>query len=90
MDGLLDRVLGRRGGNAHGAATSAPAPVDPQPAVEVVLLRGGHDLEVVGESFYQDALWRVAGGRTSTRVRVETQAVLAWLLHPRFTAAAAP
>jgi hypothetical protein len=41
-----------------------------------VLLGGSHDLEVVGESHYQDTLWRVAGGRTSERVRVETQAML--------------
>ena len=41
-----------------------------------MLLGGSHDLEVVGESHYQDALWRVAGGRTTERVRVETQAML--------------
>ncbi|MGH3944088.1 MAG: HIRAN domain-containing protein [Pseudonocardiaceae bacterium] len=37
---------------------------------------GSHDLEVVGESHYQDALWRVVGGRTTDRVRVEVQAAL--------------
>jgi hypothetical protein len=41
-----------------------------------VLYGGGHDLEVVGESFYQDALWRVVGARTNERVRLEIQAVL--------------
>lgn len=39
-------------------------------------LGGGHDLEVVGESHYQDALWRVVGRRTTDRVRVDVQAVL--------------
>ena len=41
-----------------------------------MLLGGRDDLEVVGESNYQDALWRVAGGRTTERVRVETEAML--------------
>jgi hypothetical protein len=41
-----------------------------------VLLGGHDDLEVVGERHYQDTLWRVAGGRTTERVRVETQATL--------------
>jgi hypothetical protein len=30
----------------------------------------------VGESHYQDVLWRVVGGRTPERVRVDAQAVL--------------
>lgn len=42
----------------------------------IMLLGGGHDLEVVGESHYQDALWHVVGGRTLERVRVEIRAVL--------------
>jgi tetratricopeptide (TPR) repeat protein len=46
------------------------------PPLDVVLYGGGHDLEVVGESFYQDALWRVVGARTNERVRREIQAVL--------------
>lgn len=33
-------------------------------------------MEVVGESHYQDALWRVVGARTTDRVRAEAQAVL--------------
>ena len=74
--GLLDRILNRRAGADRRAAASAPALVVPPPATKVVLLRGSHDLEVVGESQYQDALWRVAGGRTAERVRVEVQAVL--------------
>lgn len=43
--------------------------------MRVTLFNGSDDLEVVGESNYQDALWSVAG-RTSDRVRIETVAVL--------------
>jgi hypothetical protein len=74
--GLLDRILNRRAGAGRRAAASAPAQVVAPPVANVVLLGGRHDLEVVGESQYQDALWRVAGGRTAERVRVEVQAVL--------------
>jgi hypothetical protein len=42
-----------------------------------VLYEGRHDLEIVGESNYQDALWRAAGGRTTERIRVEIRAILA-------------
>jgi len=41
-----------------------------------MLLDGLHDLEVVGESFYQDALWQVVGGRRTERVRVEARAAV--------------
>jgi hypothetical protein len=74
--GLLDRILNRRAGADRRAAASVPALVVPPPVTNVALLHGSHDLEVVGESQYQDALWRVAGGRTAERVRVEVQAVL--------------
>ena len=44
---------------------------------EAVLLDGGRDLEVVGESYYQENLWLVAGARPGgERVRVEITAVL--------------
>lgn len=53
-----------------GVPESAPPPTR-------VVSRGGRDsLEVVGESHYQDALWRIAGGRTTERIRKEAQAVL--------------
>jgi hypothetical protein len=42
--------------------TASPPPLD------VVLYGGVHELEVVGESFYQDALWRAIGSRTQERV----------------------
>jgi hypothetical protein len=40
------------------------------------VLEGSQDLEVVGESFYQDALWIAVGGRTHTHVRHQTTARL--------------
>ena len=52
-------------------------PAWPQPSpIPVVYFGGRHDLDVVGESFYQDALWQCVGGWTSDRVRVEIEAVL--------------
>jgi hypothetical protein len=51
-----------------GALAGAPS--------DVMLRGGGHDLEVVGESHYQDALWRVVGGRTTERIRTQVQVVL--------------
>jgi hypothetical protein len=74
--GLLDRILNRPGSTDRQAATPTLPLAEPQPAADVVLVRGGHDLEVVGESHYQDALWQAAGVRTTERVRVEVQAVL--------------
>jgi rubrerythrin len=40
------------------------------------LYGGSEPLDVVGESFYQDALWRLAGGRTSEPVECAIRAVL--------------
>lgn len=39
--------------------------------IEIVVLDGDDDLDVVGESYRQDALWRIVGGRTSERIREE-------------------
>lgn len=41
------------------------------------LLEGEGTLEVVGESHYQDALWRIVEGRRGDRIRHEVVAVLA-------------
>jgi len=72
-----------------GSATREPAPVGSQPTVRRIwsntsarfgdhlLYEGRHDLEIVGESNYQDALWSAVGGRTTERVRAEIRAVLA-------------
>ena len=40
--------------------------------------QGSEDVEVVGESFYQDNLWKLAGGRSQSgeRVRQEISAML--------------
>jgi hypothetical protein len=44
---------------------------------QVALLEGDEDLEVVGESFYQDNLWHLAGARPGEqRVREDIYAVL--------------
>lgn len=54
-------------------------PFRPLPTPDkVTVLGGGIDLEVVGESQYQEELWRAAGttGPSRERVRVEIQAVL--------------
>jgi hypothetical protein len=54
-------------GGTRRAASVAPSPV---------LLGGREDLEVVGESHYQDALWQVAGAWTPERVRIPVHAML--------------
>jgi hypothetical protein len=66
--GFLDRVLGRapRPDAAGPNANLAPA----------TLLQGQETLEVVGESHYQDDLWRLAGGFSVDRVRFPVAAVL--------------
>jgi hypothetical protein len=40
------------------------------------ILGGRETLEVVGESHYQDVLWRLVGGDDGERVRCEIQAIL--------------
>jgi hypothetical protein len=69
--GLLDRL--RRG---RAPAAPAPVPVQARQSVPAVLLGGHDDLEVVGESFYQDVLWRLCGGTVGERVRFGIVAVL--------------
>jgi hypothetical protein len=71
--GLIQRLFSRHSTDPRPPiGVTAPA----RPLLDVVLKGGGHDLEVVGESFYQDQLWRVVGTRTDERVRVDVQAVL--------------
>jgi hypothetical protein len=49
----------------------------PRPAtVSAHLHPGDEDLEVVGESYYQDALWTICGGTIGDRVRCDITAVL--------------
>jgi HIRAN domain len=44
--------------------------------VQATLFEGDTPLEVVGESYYQDALWTIVGGRCRDPVRYDTYAVL--------------
>jgi HIRAN domain len=79
--GVLQQLFGRRrSGDTVGqgvpASASHPPPRSSPSPLEVVLYGGSYDLEVVGESFYQDALWRALGRRSTGRVRKEIQAVL--------------
>jgi hypothetical protein len=45
-------------------------------SVDVTVLDGQHQLAIVGESHYQDALWRQAGVARGTEVRTESIAIL--------------
>jgi hypothetical protein len=68
MSGLLSRVFGTRRTRPTAAT---------QELIHAATLYTGHEpLEVVGESHYQEALWRIVGGRTSDPVRYETVARL--------------
>jgi hypothetical protein len=48
----------------------------PPKTLEATLYTGHETLEVVGESNYQDALWRIVGGRVPDPVRYKTVALL--------------
>ncbi|WP_165555907.1 HIRAN domain-containing protein [Kribbella pittospori] len=61
--GLLDRLIGRR---------TVVHPTE----VRFTVFGGDDDLEVVGESHYQDALWAICGARVGQRVREPIVAVL--------------
>ncbi|TCN32804.1 hypothetical protein EV644_1242 [Kribbella orskensis] len=65
--GLIDRLRGRAAG--QGAMQAATTP-------QVQVLGGDDDLEVVGESNYQSALWAICGERLGERVRYTITAVL--------------
>ncbi|MEV4706633.1 hypothetical protein [Actinoplanes sp. NPDC049316] len=67
---VFQRLFGRR------PAPDVTPEVTPASADTPLLLGGVEDLEVVGESNYQAALWQIAGGRRLERVRVPVQAVL--------------
>jgi hypothetical protein len=53
-------------------SSKPPAPSGARP----ILYSGDETLEVVGESFHQDTLWKLVGGRTTEPVRCEILAVL--------------
>jgi HIRAN domain len=62
------------------AAIQPPAPAgsgSPQPSQPTtVMLSGGLEVGVVGESHYQDALTAIGGGKRTESVRIPTQATL--------------
>lgn len=64
--GLIDRLRGRAAGQRATQAVTPRAPV----------LGGDEDLEVVGESNYQPALWAICGERLGEKVRCPITAVL--------------
>jgi len=66
--GFLTRVLGR---TADPAAAANHAN-----RIDAAVLEGHDTLEVVGESHYQDDLWRLAGGFSTERIRCAVIAVL--------------
>jgi tetratricopeptide (TPR) repeat protein len=79
--GVLRRLLARQSEPGTAAAIAAPSvrlwsDTSTRFARHVVY-QGRHDLEIVGESNYQEALWSVVGGRTTERVRVDVEAILA-------------
>lgn len=63
-------------GGTRRAASVVTQPMTTAQPPAPVLLPGGEDLEVVGESNYQGALWQVVGVRTRDRVRFSIHAVL--------------
>jgi hypothetical protein len=67
--GLLDRLRGGHGESSRHVEAEATS----QP---VCLLDGHDDLEVVGESWHQDVLWRLSGGTVGDRIRRDIVAVL--------------
>jgi hypothetical protein len=77
--GLLSRLFG--GGRPDQAPSGGAEPSrvgfsPTQPSGGNTPLAGSETLEVVGESFHQDNLWRLVGGRTTEPIREEIQAIL--------------
>lgn len=69
--GLFDRFK-----KAGTTKTAGQGPFAGLAEVQAELLEGNVDLDVVGESFYQEALWAVVGGVTRERVRQDVIAML--------------
>jgi hypothetical protein len=81
--GLLSRLFGRspaptphKALHAPTSARTAPSLARPAGRIEATLYTGQETLEVVGESHYQDTLWRIVGGIRRDPVRFPTVAVL--------------
>jgi hypothetical protein len=77
--GFLRRLLGGEQSDSARVASLDQRPAWMRDGMQVRLCEGWVDLEVVGEASYQDNLWRLLGGRSSSddRVRVDVCAVLA-------------
>ncbi len=73
--GLLDRLIGRRA-PAKQTPPAAPPPSASLTTVAVSLFTGEKQLEVVGESNYQPALWAACGGTLGDRIRHSVVTVL--------------
>ncbi len=68
--GLLDRF------RKKSTPTGYDRPAWMTDGLEVSLFEGPESLEVVGESHYQEDLWRVVGGQSQDRVREDIAALL--------------
>jgi tetratricopeptide (TPR) repeat protein len=77
--GVFRRLFGQDQNRNPSDSRSAPRTWSDSVAHfdQYLLYSGQHDLEIVGESNYQDNLWRVVGGRTTERVRLDVQAIIA-------------
>lgn len=71
--GFLDWV---KGGIPDTSPASARRPQWMRDGMKATEVGGAEDLPVVGESFHQDSLWTVVGGRRGERVRQTVHAIL--------------
>lgn len=74
--GLLDRMLGRSSAGESEASWVPATRSTHTMQRQRLVLHGWQTLEVVGESHYQDHLWRIVGGVRGDPVRCPVQAVL--------------
>lgn len=68
--GFLNRLFGATSRSIESNAEASKR------SIEATLYTGDETLEVVGESNYQEALWKIVGGRRRERVRHDVAAVL--------------
>ncbi|HEY5196243.1 MAG TPA: HIRAN domain-containing protein [Solirubrobacteraceae bacterium] len=81
---FFDRIRAKSAPNSAAQPPTAPAVLPRPETLDVApppigptVLHGHATLEVVGESHYQDHLWRLAGGVRAEQIRCTVQAVLA-------------
>lgn len=87
--GFFDRFRGRSEGGRTGSYGSGREnripPISPfsdqrptwmEDRLHVTVIDGVDDLEIVGESFYQEHLWSIVGGNSEDRVRHDVVSVL--------------